>query len=150
MDGPLEFVHFPYKTELCSVVDLKIELVDERNKCGQIRYAELKLCGYMASVSWDPSIPEGYPSVFEIEGDRPTLNPEKSSISFDGLSALRTKQTGTIIFVIRASEKYAQGLVLQPAHEGSDKYVRLGTWMADGEEVLQGFRLLGQKIVTII
>jgi hypothetical protein len=150
MDGPLEFVHYPYKSEHSSVVDLKIELVDESNKFGQIRYAELKLRGYMATVSWDPSDAEFDLPEFEIEGDGPALDPEDTSIHFDGLSALKTKQTGAVIFMIRGSEKHAQGLILKPAHEETDKYVRLGTWLADGKGVLQGFQKLGQKVVTII
>ena len=148
MDGPVIFIHFDSTDEVSSIVNLKIELVDESNKCGQIRSAELTLCGFMTGVSWKPFIPEDITDEVEIEGSGFTL--EDSEIYFDGLSALQAKQTGAMIFAIRGNETFVQGLVLKPADGEADKYVRLGIWRAKEQGILQRFQKLGQRVVTII
>jgi hypothetical protein len=157
MDGPL--VISPAapgeQTEPVAYIrDVKIELVDNSNRYGQVRSAELTVSGpILHGISWDisgktyPDMPD-HNMLFRTRGrliDNDTLK-----VFFDGNSAREADQNGAMILLIRITEQiYGEGLLLRPAEGGVDKYVRLGIcWIKNrpGEPL----KVQGRMRVSII
>jgi hypothetical protein len=147
VDGPLafDFTEQPaIHTCLVTINDITVDLVDERNRAGQLRSAELKLHGVLLAVTWEKTsylrLGKGQGQVnIEIEiGEGKRI---KGQGFMDDLrEVFQGEQGTTAVLPVRNNipetgniVEHVTGLILRATLNGiRAQYVRLGTfWLSE-------------------